>query len=120
MCAELSVARIMGLDFGTRTVGVAVSDPTGLIARGLETITRREDHMLRPTLRRIQEIIHEYQIETIILGYPKNMDDSVGERGRKTEEFAEILRRRVNLPVILWDERLTTVAADEILEESDV
>ncbi len=120
MCAELSVARIMGLDFGTRTVGVAVSDPTGLIARGLETITRREDHMLRPTLRRIQEIIHEYQIETIILGYPKNMDDSVGERGRKTEEFAEILRRRVNLPVILWDERLTTVAADEILEESGV
>lgn len=112
--------RIMGLDFGTKTVGVAVSDPTGLIARGLETITRREDNKLRQTCRRIQEIIDRYQIETIILGYPKNMDDTVGERGRKTEEFGRMLERRTDLPVILWDERLTTVAADEILEERGV
>lgn len=112
--------RIMGLDFGARTVGVALSDPTGLIAQGLETIFRKEDNKLRATFRRIQEIIGEYQIETIILGYPKNMDDSIGERGKKTEEFAQMLERRVNLPVILWDERLTTVAADEILAESGV
>ncbi len=120
LCVELIGMRIMGLDFGTKTVGVAVSDPTGLIAQGLETITRDQANRLRPTLRRIQEIIGEYQIETIILGYPKNMDDSIGERGHRTEEFAGILEKRVNLPVILWDERLTTVAADEILAESGV
>ncbi len=112
--------RIMGLDFGTKTVGVAVCDPTGLIAQGLETITRREDHKLRATLRRIEELAAQYQIETIVLGYPKNMDDTIGERAERTEEFAQILRRRTGLPVILWDERLTTVAADEILAEKGV
>lgn len=112
--------RIMGLDFGTKTVGVAVCDPTGLIAQGVETITRREDHMLRATLRRIEELIDEYQIETIVLGYPKNMDDTIGERAKSTEEFARTLERRTGLRVTLWDERLTTVAADEILSESGV
>ena len=112
--------RIMGLDFGTKTVGVAVCDPTGLIAQGVETITRREDHMLRATLRRIEELIDEYQIETIVLGYPKNMDDTIGERAKSTEEFARTLERRTGLHVTLWDERLTTVAADEILSESGV
>ncbi len=112
--------RIMGLDFGAKTVGVAVCDPTGLIAGGIETITRKEENKLRATCRRIEELISEYQVETIVLGYPKNMDDTVGERAEKTEEFAEILRRRTGLPVILWDERLTTAAADEILAESGV
>lgn len=112
--------RMMGLDFGTKTVGVAVCDPTGLIARGVETIPRREDHMLRATLRRIEELIEEYRIETIVLGYPKNMDDTIGERAKSTEEFARTLARRMGLRVILWDERLTTVAADEILSESGV
>ncbi len=112
--------RIMGLDFGTKTVGVAVCDPTGLIAQGLETITRKEDNKLRATCRRIEELIAQYQVETIVLGYPMNMDDTIGERAKRTEEFAEILKRRTGLPVILWDERLTTVAADEILEESGV
>lgn len=112
--------RIMGLDFGSRTVGVAVCDQLGLTAQALETITRDEENKLRPTLRRIEALIAEYQIETIVLGYPKNMDDSIGERARKTEEFKQMLEKRTGLEVILWDERLTTVAANEILIESGV
>ena len=112
--------RILGLDYGAKTVGVAVCDPTGLIAQGVETITRKEESRLRATMRRIEELAAAYQIETIVLGYPKNMDGSVGERARRTEEFAQLIGRRTGLPVILWDERLTTVAADEILAESGV
>ncbi len=112
--------RIMGLDFGSRTVGVAVCDPTGMIAYGIETITRKEENKLRRTCRRIEELISRYEIETIVLGYPMNMDDTVGERARKSEEFAETLKRRTGLPVILYDERLTTVEADGILQESGV
>lgn len=112
--------RIMGLDFGTKTVGVAVCDPTGMIAQGLETITRKEDNKLRQTCRRIQELISEYEIETIVLGYPKNMDDTIGERAIKCQEFGQMLERRTGLKVILWDERLTTVAANEVLAQSGV
>lgn len=112
--------RIIGLDFGAKTVGVAVSDPLGYTAQALETITREEENKLRQTYRRLEELVAQYGITTIVLGYPKNMDDSIGERGKKTEEFQAALERRTGLPVILWDERLTTVAADEILEESGV
>ncbi len=112
--------RILGLDYGAKTVGVAVCDPTGLIAQGVETITRREENKLRATLRRIEELIAVWQIETVVLGYPKNMDGTVGERAKRTEAFAQQLERRTGIPVILWDERLTTMAADEILMESGV
>ena len=112
--------RILGLDYGSKTVGVAVCDPLGITAQGVETITRKEENKLRRTLARIEEIIQEYQIESIILGYPKNMDDSIGERARKTEEFRDMLVRRCGLPVTLWDERLTTIEANEILMESGV
>lgn len=112
--------RVLGLDYGSKTVGVAVSDPLGLTAQGVETITRKDENKLRRTLARIEELIAEYQIETIVLGYPMNMDDSIGERGKKTEEFRDMLARRTGLPVVLWDERLTTMEADEILEESGV
>lgn len=112
--------RIMGLDYGSRTVGVAVSDPLGMTAQGVETITRREENKLRKTLARIEALIAEYQIETIVLGYPKNMDDSIGERAQKTEEFRDTLVRRTGLPVVLWDERLTTIEANDILIESGV
>ena len=112
--------RIMGLDYGSKTVGVAVSDPLGYTAQELETITREEENKLRQTYRRLEELIAQRGITTVVLGYPKNMDDSIGERGKKTEEFKAALERRTGLPVILWDERLTTVAADEILEESGV
>lgn len=112
--------RILGLDFGSKTVGVAVSDPLGYTAQGVETITRKEENKLRKTCQRIEELIEEYEIEAIVLGYPMNMDDTVGERAKKTEEFKDMLERRTKLPVILWDERLTTIEADEILEESGV
>ncbi len=112
--------RIMGLDFGSKTVGVAVCGPLGLTAQGLETITRKEENKLRHTCQRIETLIQEYEITSIILGYPKNMDDSIGERAQKTEEFKKMLERRTGLSVILWDERLTTVEADQILRESGV
>lgn len=112
--------RILGLDYGSKTVGVAVCDPLGLTAQGIETITRKEENKLRKTLARIGELAAEYQVETIILGYPKNMDDSIGERAKKTEEFRDMLIRRTGLPVILWDERLTTIEANDILIESGV
>ena len=112
--------RILGLDFGSKTVGVAVSDALGITAQGVETITRKDENKLRQTLARIEMLIGEFEIETIVLGYPKNMNDTIGERAEKTEEFKAMLERRTGLPVILWDERLTTVAAEEILIESGV
>lgn len=112
--------RIMGLDYGSKTVGVAVCDPLGLTAQAVETIVRKEENKLRRTCRRIEELVREYEITSIVLGYPKNMDDSVGERAKRTEEFKGMLEKRTGLPVILWDERLTTVEADEILRESGV
>ncbi|MEG7529851.1 MAG: Holliday junction resolvase RuvX [Hungatella sp.] len=112
--------RIMGLDFGSKTVGVSICDPLGFTAQGIETITRGEENKLRRTLSRIEVLIKEYEIESIVLGYPKNMDDSIGERAKKSEEFQAMLVRRTGLPVILWDERLTTIEADQILQESGV
>ena len=112
--------RIMGLDLGSKTVGVAVSDPLLITAQPVETITRKEENKLRQTLARIEEIILEYGVEKIILGYPKNMDDSIGPRALFSEEFKDKLERRTGLEVILLDERLTTVTADESLIESGV
>ena len=112
--------RIMGLDFGSRTVGVAVSDSMLITAQGLEIIRRKEENKLRRTMARIEELIGEYEVEEIVLGLPKNMDATVGERAELTKEFQEKLERRTGLPVILWDERLTTVAADKVMMESGV
>ena len=112
--------RIMGLDFGSVTVGVAISDELLLTAQGIETIRRKKENQLRQTLQRIEELIQEYGVEQIVLGYPKNMDNSIGERAQKSEEFAEDLRRRTGLPVVLWDERLTTVAAHRVLDQGAV
>ena len=112
--------RLLGLDYGSKTVGVAVCDPLGITAQGVETITRKEENKLRKTLARIEALVAEYQVETIVLGYPKNMDDSIGERAKKTEEFRDMLVRRTGLPVVLWDERLTTVEANRTLMEASV
>ena len=112
--------RIMGLDFGSKTVGVAMSDELLITAQVLETITRKEENKLRKTLARIEELAKEYQVERIVLGYPKNMNNTLGERIEKTMEFKEALERRTGLPVILWDERLTTVEAERSLMESNV
>ena len=110
----------MGLDYGTKTVGVAISDPLGFTAQGIETIDRKEENKLRKTLARIEELTKEYQVETIVLGLPKNMNNTLGERAEKTLEFKEMLERRTGLSVIMWDERLTTVEAERTLIESNV
>jgi len=110
----------MGLDFGSRTTGVAVSDPLGITAQGVETIVRKDENKLRQTCARIEELIKEYEIEEIVLGYPKNMNNTAGERAEKTEAFKAMLERRTGKPVILWDERLTTIAAERVLMESGV
>lgn len=112
--------RVLGLDYGSKTVGVAVSDPLGLTAQGVETVWRKQENKLRRTLARIEEIISEYQVTEIVLGYPKNMNNTVGERAEKSLEFKEMLEKRTGLPVVMWDERLTTMAADRTLEETGV
>ena len=112
--------QILGLDFGSKTVGVAVSDELMLTAQGLEIVRRQSPNKLRQTLARIEQIVTEYQVERIVLGYPKNMNNTEGERCEKTKEFAQMLERRTGLSVVLWDERLTTVAAEKTLIESGV
>ncbi len=112
--------RIMGLDFGSKTVGVAVSDALLLTAQGVEIIRRNSPNKLRQTLARIEELIAEYEVDKIVLGYPKNMNNTEGERCEKTKEFQGMLERRTGLPVILWDERLTTVEADRTMIEGGI
>jgi putative Holliday junction resolvase len=112
--------RIMGLDYGSKTVGVAVSDPLGLTAQGLETIWRKEENKLRKTCARIEALIKEYEVECIVLGFPKHMNNDIGDRAEKSLEFGEMLRRRTGLEVIMWDERLTTAEAERTLIESNV
>ena len=108
------------MDFGSRTVGVAISDPLGITAQGIEIIRRERESMLRHTLSRLEELIVEYQVEEIVLGFPKNMNDTVGERAQKSLEFKNKLERRTGLPVTMWDERLTTVAADRAMIEAGI
>ena len=112
--------RILGLDFGSKTVGVAVSDGLLLTAQGVETIERKDESKLRKTCARIEELIAEYEVTEIVLGLPKNMNNTEGDRVDKTKAFGEMLERRTGLPVHYWDERLTTVAAEQILMESGV
>lgn len=113
--------RILGLDYGSKTVGVAISDPLLVTAQGVEIIRREREDKLRRTYARIEEIIGEYgDVGSIVLGYPKNMNNTIGDRAKKTEEFKAALERRCNLPVVLWDERLTTVAAHRSMGETGV
>jgi len=112
--------RLLGLDFGSKTVGVAVSDPLMYTAQGVEIIRRNEENKLRRTLARIEELILEYGVDEIVLGYPKNMDDTEGERARLSLEFKDKLERRTGLRVHMWDERLTTVEAHEIMKEAKI
>ena len=113
--------RIMGLDLGSKTVGVAISDPLLMTAQGVEIIRRDSENKLRKTYARIEEIIASYgDVTTIVLGYPKNMNNTVGERAQKSEQFKEALERRCGIPVVLWDERLTTVAAENAMIESGI
>lgn len=114
--------RILGLDYGSKTVGVALTDEMGIIASPLETIERDMESKIRPTLRRIEELVHKYEVSFIVLGYPVKMSGEVGERALKTEEFKVLLEKRLgeSVPVRLWDERLSTADAREILDESGI
>ena len=118
--AEEQQMRIMGLDLGSKTVGVAISDPLLITAQGIEIIRRKEENKLRQTLARIEALIEEYGVDTIVLGLPKNMNDTLGERAQLSLEFKEKLERRTGLPVVMWDERLTTVAADKAMMEAGI
>ncbi|WP_099468894.1 Holliday junction resolvase RuvX [Konateibacter massiliensis] len=112
--------RIMGLDYGSKTVGVAISDSLGYTAQGIEIVRRKAENKLRQTLARLEELIQEYEVEEIVLGFPKNMNNTIGDRAQKSLEFKEILEKRTGLPVTMWDERLTTVEADRTMAEGEI
>ncbi len=112
--------RIMGLDYGSKTVGVAISDELMITAQPVMTITRKSENKLRKTLAKIEELIEEYEVSFVVLGYPKNMNNSEGERAEATKEFKEHLERRTGLEVYLQDERMTTAQSERILMEAGV
>ena len=109
--------RIMGLDYGSKTIGVAISDSLGITAQGIEVIERKEENKLRKSLARLDQLIEEYEVGEIVLGYPKNMNNTLGDRIARTEEFKEHIERRTGLKVTFWDERLTSVAAEKAMLE---
>lgn len=112
--------RVMGLDLGTKTVGVAISDALQITAQGIEIIRRKDENKLRQTLARIEELIVEYEVGEIVIGLPKHMNNDLGDRAQFSLDFKEKLERRTGLSVALWDERLTTVSADRIMMEAGV
>ena len=114
--------RLLGLDYGSKTVGVALTDEMGIIASPLETIERDIESKIRPTLRRIEELVRQYEVSFVVLGYPVKMSGERGERAIKTEEFKTLLEKRLGegVTVCLWDERLSTADARDILDESGV
>lgn len=114
------MSRIMGLDFGNKTVGVALSDPLLITAQGREIIRREKPDKLRQTLARIEAIISEEDVTEIVLGLPKNMNGTEGERVELTMKFKDDLERRTGLKVTMWDERLTTVAADRYMMDAGI
>ena len=110
--------RIMGLDYGSKTIGVALSDPLRITAQGLETVTRKSENKLRQSLARLEAIIKEYDVETVVLGLPLNMNNEYGDRACRTVEFGEMLKKRTGLTVIMRDERLTSNQAHRVLDEA--
>ncbi|GAX90314.1 Holliday junction resolvase RuvX [Effusibacillus lacus] len=111
------IGRIMGVDLGDVRIGVAVSDPLGMSAQGIEVIRRKSE---AEDIKRIGELLHQYEVQKIVLGFPKNMNGTIGPRGEMTQQFATLLKDTFQLPVVLWDERLSTMAAERMLIEADV
>ena len=109
--------RIMSLDVGSRTIGIACSDALLMTAQGIETIRRTS---LEKDFNRLQELIAEYEVHELVVGMPKNMNGTKGERAEKTEEFVEKMKEVIDLPVSYWDERLSTVMAERQLIAADV
>ncbi|MBM7584781.1 putative Holliday junction resolvase [Bacillus pakistanensis] len=111
--------RIMGLDVGSKTVGVAVSDALGWTAQGVETISISEQEG-KFRLDRIEELAKEHEVDKVIVGFPKNMNNTVGPRGEASQKYAKLIEDKLGIKTILWDERLSTMAAERILLEADV
>ncbi|MBO1579248.1 MULTISPECIES: Holliday junction resolvase RuvX [Bacillus] len=111
--------RILGLDVGTKTVGVAISDEMGWTAQGLETIKINEEREIFG-FDRVSELVKQYNVDKIVVGLPKNMNGTIGPRGEACQQYAESLRELLQLEVILWDERLSTMAAERLLISADV
>ncbi|OLO38789.1 Holliday junction resolvase RuvX [Alkalihalophilus pseudofirmus] len=111
--------RILGLDVGTKTIGIAISDELGWTAQGIETYRRKEDDQTADT-NYIVNLAKEYNVEAIVVGLPKNMNGTIGPSGEACQQFAEVIKENVDCPVILWDERLTTVAAERMLISADI
>ncbi|HET6936625.1 MAG TPA: Holliday junction resolvase RuvX [Candidatus Angelobacter sp.] len=113
---ELS-GRILAIDYGSRRMGLAVSDPLGITAQGLETLQRKNK---RSDFARLERILREYQVREIVLGNPLRMSGEEGRQSQKVAEFAEELRKRFDVPVHLWDERLTSAEANRLLREAEL
>lgn len=109
----------MGLDVGSKTVGIAVSDAFGWTAQGVETI-QIDEAKEEYGLERLAELVKEHEVSSFVVGYPKNMNNTVGPRGEASERYADMLREQFGFPVVLWDERLSTMAAERMLIEADV
>ena len=112
--------RVIGLDYGSKTVGVALSDELMLTAQPLTTIHRDRPTKLRQTLAQIEQIIEQYDVDRIVVGWPKKLDNEEGERCEKTKEFGDMLENRTGLEIIYQDERLTTAQADGVLEQGGI
>ncbi|BAQ11526.1 Holliday junction resolvase RuvX [Sporosarcina sp. FSL W7-1349] len=111
--------RTMGLDVGTKTVGIAISDALGWTAQGVETM-KIDENAGQFGMERIEQLVSEYGVNEFVVGYPKNMNNTIGPRGEACENYARLLEEKFGLPVKLWDERLSTMAAERMLIEADV
>lgn len=111
--------KILGLDLGSKTLGIALSDALGLTAQGIETFVFT-DNNYQLALERVQEIVRKEKVERIVLGYPKHMNGTIGVRGQISEEFARKIRELLQIEVILWDERMTTMEAEKILISANI
>ncbi|WP_032121846.1 Holliday junction resolvase RuvX [Clostridium amazonitimonense] len=109
--------RILGLDVGEKTIGVAVSDPLGFTAQGITTIRRKNKNV---DIEEIRVICKEYEVETIVVGLPKNMNGTIGPQGEKILGFSKQIGKVLNIPIEMWDERLTTIAAERAMLEADL
>ncbi|OFI05422.1 putative holliday junction resolvase [Clostridium acetireducens DSM 10703] len=109
--------RVLGLDIGDKTIGIAISDPLGYIAQGITTIRRTSD---TKDIEELKSICNEYKVENIVAGLPKNMNGTLGPQSEKVISFCDLIKENINLPIIMWDERLTTVAANKAMLEADL
>ncbi|WP_234121060.1 Holliday junction resolvase RuvX [Clostridium hydrogenum] len=109
--------RILGIDVGDRTIGMAISDPLGFTAQGIGTIRRKNEEF---DINELKKICDEYKVEKILCGLPKNMNGTVGPQSEKVLQFCEVIKEKLNLEIVMWDERLTTVAAHRAMLEADM